>query len=87
MDVLDAPVRLIYHKNGGHCGFSTGRMSNEKDAPPVPAHGWLGEELSRVLFHIKEKHRERIEKQELEERIKSHGGIVVGVEEVVVEAV
>lgn len=38
-----APVRLIYHDKGGHCGF----LSHEK----VP-NGWLAEEMSRALLHI-----------------------------------
>jgi predicted alpha/beta-fold hydrolase len=52
-DVGDAPVRLIYHAHGGHCGFSTDQMSIEADAPPVPAHGWIAEEIARCLEHIR----------------------------------
>jgi len=49
-----APVRLIYHPHGGHCGFSTDRMSVEEDAPPVPSHGWIAEEIARCLQHIRQ---------------------------------
>jgi len=49
-----APVRLIYHQHGGHCGFTTDRMSIEADSPPVPAHGWIAEELARCLQHIRQ---------------------------------
>jgi predicted alpha/beta-fold hydrolase len=38
------PVRLVYHDEGGHCGFWT---SN-----PPAAHGWLAEEMARVLEHF-----------------------------------
>lgn len=43
-DVGDAPVLLVYHEHGGHCGF----ISSDEPA----AHGWLAEELSRALSHI-----------------------------------
>ena len=43
-DVGSAPVRLIYHEKGGHCGF----VSRDNEAP----HGWLAEELGRALDHI-----------------------------------
>ncbi len=39
-----APVRVIYHAYGGHCGFKA-------DQPPAP-HGWLAEEMSLALSHI-----------------------------------
>lgn len=45
-DVGEAPVRLIYTKNGGHCGFLS---KNPADLPP---HQWISEELSRVLNHV-----------------------------------
>lgn len=50
-----APVRLIYPKHGGHCGFYTAQqhMGYEGgEQEPVPAHGWLAEELGRVLEHL-----------------------------------
>lgn len=43
-DVGAAPVRLIYHEKGGHCGF----VSRDNEHP----HGWLAEELGRALKHI-----------------------------------
>ena len=43
-DVGIAPVRLIYTKHGGHCGY----MEAKKMTP----HGWISDELSRVLEHI-----------------------------------
>ena len=45
-DVGEAPVRLIYTKTGGHCGYLS------KPDPAIPGHGWISEELSRVLQHI-----------------------------------
>lgn len=45
-DVGTAPVRLIYTETGGHCGYLA------KASPTLPAHGWIAEELSRVLHHI-----------------------------------
>lgn len=54
-DVKEASVRLIYHPQGGHCGFAfASRMSPEVDAPAVPKHGWLAEEFSRALKHIRD---------------------------------
>eukprot|EP00600_Ochromonadales_sp_CCMP1393_P007452 CAMPEP_0174963448 /NCGR_PEP_ID=MMETSP0004_2-20121128/5336_1 /TAXON_ID=420556 /ORGANISM="Ochromonas sp., Strain CCMP1393" /LENGTH=400 /DNA_ID=CAMNT_0016212075 /DNA_START=151 /DNA_END=1353 /DNA_ORIENTATION=- len=79
-----APVRLIYHDHGGHCGFFTrqptmlglsssySNIDNPSSAAgtadgatkimvnddkeyteiPIPAHGWLAEELSRAIHHI-----------------------------------
>ena len=47
-DVGDAPVRLIYTPNGGHCGYI------EKKTEASTSHGWISEELSRVLEHIHE---------------------------------
>ncbi|RYY88321.1 alpha/beta fold hydrolase [archaeon] len=52
-DVKDAPVRLVYHPHGGHCGFATKYMNSRENAPRVPEYGWLGEELSRALDHIR----------------------------------
>ena len=40
-----APVRLIYHKHGGHCGF-------KPHGPPPAPHGWLAEEMACALLHI-----------------------------------
>lgn len=51
--VQGAPVRLIYHQYGGHCGFWARKMSSAADAPPVPVHGWIAEELSRALDFIR----------------------------------
>jgi uncharacterized protein len=45
-DVGTAPVRLIYTETGGHCGYLA------QESPTLPAHGWISEELSRVLDHI-----------------------------------
>jgi len=58
--VQDAPVRLVYHEHGGHCGFRTSQSSmlgtpTSPSAPPripVPAHGWLAEELARAVAHL-----------------------------------
>ena len=80
-----APVRLIYHSFGGHCGFFTRQLSMNSDSrlassksscgannnaasgaghcglrggverhpqQPVPAHGWLAEELARAIHHM-----------------------------------
>ena len=49
-----APVRLIYHAHGGHCGFYTTQrnMGFEGSDCAVPEHGWLGEELARAIEHI-----------------------------------
>lgn len=43
-DVGIAPVRLIYTKHGGHCGYM--------EAKKVTPHGWISDELSRVIEHI-----------------------------------
>lgn len=79
-DVGDlAPVRMIYHDYGGHCGFYTQQKYMgydqqsistsssciiDQDIPPhydvdiecnyakVPAHGWLAEELARILEYF-----------------------------------
>lgn len=54
----EAPVRLIYHKNGGHCGFLADQESyrlpdsNLEDELYVPSHGWLADELARAIWHI-----------------------------------
>ena len=45
-DIGDAPVRLIYTKTGGHCGYLS------KPDPAIPGHGWISEELSRALEHF-----------------------------------
>jgi predicted alpha/beta-fold hydrolase len=55
-DVKDAPVRLIYPKCGGHCGFTTNRMSTERGSPSVPSHGWLQEEMARIIDHFRSQH-------------------------------
>lgn len=51
-----APVRLIYHDNGGHCGFYTDQESMNSDdsdkQQKVPHYGWLAEELARAIQHI-----------------------------------
>jgi len=44
-DVKGAPVRLIYHAFGGHCGFMA---ENES---PVEEERWLPQELARFLLH------------------------------------
>jgi predicted alpha/beta-fold hydrolase len=69
--VGDAPVRLIYHDHGGHCGFYTLQRSMQCGAGegqvegaggtsggdvPVPSHGWLAEELARAIDHIHNSH-------------------------------
>ena len=43
-----APVRLIYHDYGGHCGF----IAEDE----VASHGWLAEEMARALLHIHLQH-------------------------------
>jgi predicted alpha/beta-fold hydrolase len=43
-DIGDAPVRLIYHDHGGHCGFLASNSTK--------SHGWLAEELGLALEHI-----------------------------------
>lgn len=54
----EAPVRLIYHDYGGHCGFYTQQkyMDHEIDDKLkkafVPSHGWLAEEMARSVEHI-----------------------------------
>lgn len=47
----DAPVRLIYHEYGGHCGFMSAEAVRDDEGTPV-AHGWLAEEMGRVLHHF-----------------------------------
>ena len=69
-----APVRLIYHANGGHCGFDASKTSyttlyssnngtssnidtsnsntNIEFRRPIPAYGWLADELARAIDHI-----------------------------------
>ena len=44
-DVQGAPVRLIYHAYGGHCGFMA---QNES---PVEEERWLPQELARFIHH------------------------------------
>lgn len=59
-DVGEAPVRLIYHDYGGHCGFVADETSYrdpgiaiDTDEPiTVPDHGWLAEEMARAIVHI-----------------------------------
>lgn len=54
-DVHEAPVRLIFHEYGGHCGF---------DTSAAPRHGWLAEELISALQHFAlelQKHNETID--------------------------
>jgi predicted alpha/beta-fold hydrolase len=51
-NVGDAPVRLIYHQYGGHCGFWASKMSSQSNTP-VPSHGWIAEELARALDFIR----------------------------------
>lgn len=41
----DAPVLLMYHENGGHCGFVT-TIEDIKDEER-----WLPQELARFLKH------------------------------------
>jgi hypothetical protein len=51
----NAPVRLVYHTNGGHCGFSTTQSSmlgTQGSPVPVPSHGWLAQELARAVAHV-----------------------------------
>ena len=47
-DLEDAPVRLIYHNNGGHCGF----MIDEAFYINIPQHGFIADEMGRALLHI-----------------------------------
>jgi len=47
-DVGDAPVRLVYHKHGGHCGFI-----ERGERPGTPEEDrWLPLELARFLAHV-----------------------------------
>lgn len=47
-DVGAAPVRLVYHAHGGHCGFITG-----DERPGMPEEDrWLPMELARFLLHV-----------------------------------
>lgn len=47
-DVGEAPVRLMYHSHGGHCGFITG-----DERPGMPEEDrWLPMELARFLLHV-----------------------------------
>ncbi len=50
----EAPVRLIYHDKGGHCGFyaTVSGDKSEGAALEVKPHGWLAEELSRAVHHM-----------------------------------
>lgn len=50
-DIGSAPIRLIYQKQGGHCGFWTNTLDGEN---PLPRHGWLSEEMSRCIIHLRE---------------------------------
>lgn len=44
----EAPVRLVYHKHGGHCGFISG-----DERPGMPEEDrWLPVELARFLLHV-----------------------------------
>ena len=44
----EAPVRLVYHPHGGHCGFLTGR-----EAPGMAEEDrWLPTELARFIAHV-----------------------------------
>lgn len=53
IDVGDAPVRLIYHPQGGHCGFDAEPGVSYPHGPSdTPQHGWMAEELARALDHI-----------------------------------
>lgn len=52
--IRGAPVRLVYHEQGGHCGFATSKMSTEPDSPATPPHGWLAEEFTRFLVHARD---------------------------------
>uniref|UniRef100_A0A7S2UW57 AB hydrolase-1 domain-containing protein n=1 Tax=Fibrocapsa japonica TaxID=94617 RepID=A0A7S2UW57_9STRA len=49
-EVRAAPVRLVYHKNGGHCGFvsSLPEYQGENKA----SRDWLADELARFIGHI-----------------------------------
>ncbi len=67
-DVMGAPVRLVYHDHGGHCGFVASRRSRESgkgseliathstDAPVNDANGnddrWIAKEMARAMKHI-----------------------------------
>lgn len=63
----EAPVRLIYHNNGGHCGFMADESRYEyihqdlriknlnqqtSSALCFPSHGFLAEEMARAMLHI-----------------------------------
>jgi len=48
VDVAEAPVRLVYHDKGGHCGFIANSVAEEDRVC-----GFLAGELSRALVHIR----------------------------------
>lgn len=52
-DAADAPVKLIYHDHGGHCGFLSASSSKKTDAKPDQVEGrWLPRELLRFIDHV-----------------------------------
>lgn len=51
-DVDVAPVRLIYHDKGGHCGFVTSL------AEECEEERWLPKELARFVHHAEQQHQE-----------------------------
>jgi uncharacterized protein len=51
-DLAEAPVRLVYHDYGGHCGFIS-----EDDTGDLEEHErWLPKELARFLTHVEGHH-------------------------------
>jgi predicted alpha/beta-fold hydrolase len=68
-DVGAAPLRLVYHKHGGHCGFIAG---DERPGTPEEDR-WLPIELARFLLHVDAPFR-GVCSQEEEESVVGDGG-------------
>lgn len=55
-DIGEAPVRILYHEHGGHCGFVTLEAltegAREEDR-------WLPSELARFLHHAEGRHAQK----------------------------
>lgn len=53
-DMHGAPVRLVYHRFGGHCGFISAQppvFEQAGAAVPLQPRDWLPEELARFVDH------------------------------------
>ena len=51
-DIQNAPIRLIYHLKGGHCGFMAENASFENNE--IKSYGWVSDEIGRGILHIHE---------------------------------